>query len=366
MTGLETFLVATAANVAAMMIQKAGTKIAAKLEAPNQKQAVEECVRHGMTALLAKATDASEDTTHKLVDCFGDYFRHEAVVRELSKLLRGKTPDIEDLAFLFEEEANWNRDTLPHLNFEQGMQAFVAAFLESAVFDEHLNRVIQAGQLIKQTDIQRETLAEIRELVAFLREEGRQVTGIRAGEIHAANVVNGQLVIHQMVRTDAVAARAETEESHYLKTLVDCCDQLDLATVDELVAAGDFVCLSDVFTTLNLAGITRKPDQPARDAILTPDAGREAPEKDERIPVQAIEAMAALDRVVILGHPGGGKSTLVNYVTVQLALRRRNAGSAPPLPGWPETETPIPGRIILRQLASELTGDEPNGNAGLV
>ena len=99
------------------------------------------------------------------------------------------------------------------------------------------------------------------------------------------------------------------------------------------------------------------------------DARRDPQKKGERepVPIGAIEAVGALERLVILGQPGGGKSTLVNYITTQLALRRSDPSRRlDPLPGWPPDETPLPVRIILRQLANDMPDDNIRDGAGTV
>ncbi len=232
MTFIESFLPAFAANVANLMVQVAGSKTAAKFTAPETQTSIERCVHHGTTALLSKALSSSRDDLHKLTDCFSDFFEKVAVARELSKLLRGKEPDPEELVYLFEDEGGWNLEKMPPIDFDAGIRAFIAAFMASAKEDPLLNRIICAEQLIEQTRLQRELLEEMRGLSAFLSREGHRVVGIGADKIEARNVANN-IVIYEVAPVDAESKRAETEEHHYLKTLIAHCDQLDLATIDE-------------------------------------------------------------------------------------------------------------------------------------
>jgi len=74
----------------------------------------------------------------------------------------------------------------------------------------------------------------------------------------------------------------------------------------------------------------------------------------ERFPIPAVEAAGALDRLVVLGQPGGGKTTLVNHLAAHLARRRMNDAAIPPLPGWPEGDRSLPVRIVLRHFAAWL------------
>jgi formylglycine-generating enzyme required for sulfatase activity len=173
-------------------------------------------------------------------------------------------------------------------------------------------------------------------------------------------------------------AQPEDWESHYLRTLIGQCDPLDLTPIDEthpqagLSGESDIVRVTDVFTTLYLERLAREPDQTIADAILqqhTPastalDRGS-SDHKVERI--QAVEAVGAVPRLVILGQPGGGKSTLVNHLSTQLARRRLGESiDDEKLPGWLAGEQPLPVRIILRRFAAWLPEDTVQGEAGHV
>ncbi|GBC62784.1 hypothetical protein DENIS_3761 [Desulfonema ishimotonii] len=364
-TFIEGFLPAFAANVAAMMVQVAGKKICDKFDPSDVQQAIARCIGDGMTALLAKSADPSPENEHILTDCFRDYFGNEAVARELSKLLRGKEPDIEELTYLFEDEAGYDRNNLPGLDFDRGIQAFIAAFMESALLEPKLNTAIQAGQLINQTRIQRELLEEMREMVACLREY--RVVGIRAGEIRAENVVSGIQIIHQLTPAHASELPDDTEERHYLKVLIEKCDALELAAIDESCTADDVIRISDVFTSLNLTR-QRFPGQAIEDTLTGRKEELQKRESSDRlVPIQAIEAAGALSRLVILGGPGSGKSTLVNYIATRLAGRwLTDAVKFDDLPGFAADESPIPVRIVLRQFAAWIPGERKKGDAGLV
>ncbi|MDM8550088.1 SUMF1/EgtB/PvdO family nonheme iron enzyme [Desulfobacterales bacterium HSG2] len=75
-----------------------------------------------------------------------------------------------------------------------------------------------------------------------------------------------------------------------------------------------------------------------------------------------------MDRLVILGCPGGGKSTLVNHIASQLThLRMGTADSEKTsLPGWTTDQPPLPVRIILRQFAAWMKEDWKKAGERLV
>jgi formylglycine-generating enzyme required for sulfatase activity len=161
-------------------------------------------------------------------------------------------------------------------------------------------------------------------------------------------------------------------ENFYLKRLIARCDPIDLAVMEETYHPtgpnGELpmIRVSDVFTTLYLKHPDRRSDQTVKDAIEKRDTRDHLHEK-ERIPIQAVEAAAAVRRVVMLGRPGGGKSTLVNYVAAQLARRRMGRqAEGPSFFVWPGEDKPLPVRIILRRMAAWITEEVMKGTEGLV
>jgi formylglycine-generating enzyme required for sulfatase activity len=174
---------------------------------------------------------------------------------------------------------------------------------------------------------------------------------------------------------------ADDLEEAYLRALVRECAPLDFAVFEETdpTAGKDGqggITVSDVFTTLYLKGVNRREDQSVRDAIVKPDLEILEDEGRKRTgmgrketgttPVQATEAVEALDRLVVLGAPGGGKSTLVNHMAARLARLRLGEIKESGLPGWPDDSKPLPVRIVLRRFAAKLPKDDGRGSADLV
>ena len=69
-------------------------------------------------------------------------------------------------------------------------------------------------------------------------------------------------------------------------------------------------------------------------------------------PELAIEAIAQMRRLVLLGEPGSGKSTVLRYLGHLLA--RRACGAKLRLSGWPDDDTPVPILVPLAQVAEQL------------
>jgi len=148
------------------------------------------------------------------------------------------------------------------------------------------------------------------------------------------------------------------DREDYLRTVISRCDALDLTPLDETRAVGSGgapqVLLPDVFTTIHLSGLTRPEGASVAEVIGgSPDeeARRTGMREEERYPIQAVEAVGSVPRLVVTGEPGGGKSTLVNHLSSELA-RRRLGEQHTPLPGWDDSGRPVPVRIVLRRFVA--------------
>ncbi|MDM8550087.1 hypothetical protein QUF72_08425 [Desulfobacterales bacterium HSG2] len=280
------FSAAYLANIGAALtkhILSTGTRrIRKALTGTEEKKALDRCVRAGVVALLSQC-NATSDEVVLLKDIFERFFDEPDTARELSGVLTGKQPDMEEMNLLF-QDAGYDPDTLPGIAFDRAITAFEAAFLAGAAHEPILQPVIQTSQLLEQTRIQRDILTEMRKMAAFLKESKPETIGISAGTIIAENVVSGEMLSYTP-RSPTQAAE-DNWENFYLKRLMVRCESLDLAAIDETWQE-EKVRVSDVFTTLYLKGVERLPDQSVSDAI--------------RVPIQAAEAAGAM---MIQGRPG--------------------------------------------------------------
>ncbi|MCP4295929.1 MAG: hypothetical protein GY786_10010, partial [Proteobacteria bacterium] len=165
-------------------------------------------------------------------------------------------------------------------------------------------------------------------------------------------------------------------ENFYLRCVIAKCDHLDLSAIDDTTIQGQVsgqkgsIKISDVFTTLFLKGVTRTSGQSIKEAL---GRNREKEiwdvkgEDKESVPIQAIEAAGAMNRLVILGRPRGRKSTLSNHIVSTLAnIRLGVTGKDEKLPGWNNDTLTVPVRIILREFAVWMPADKRYGTAGIV
>jgi formylglycine-generating enzyme required for sulfatase activity len=178
-------------------------------------------------------------------------------------------------------------------------------------------------------------VGEVRALVERLRAQDWGPVGIRAGTIRAENVVSGVQVIHRWGAAPLTGTTLTSLQEAYLNHLFETVGHVSLTGIDRK-AAGDAetrIDLHAVYTAL----LTLTPEEHER--VKTHDA---LPALDRQKETRRLSALAHLDRrnrLVLLGDPGSGKSTFVNFVALCLAgerLGREDANLArltAPLPG---------------------------------
>ncbi len=140
----------------------------------------------------------------------------------------------------------------------------------------------------------------------------------------------------------------------YLREVRDACCDLKLTSIDIKTATGrseaSELALDAVFTDLDVFEAPPK-DEMTRVAARRPD-GERGERDDNRLPAMA--ALSKYPRLVLLGDPGSGKSTLVSFVALCLAgeglgsteANRKRLGKASKLPAL------LPVRVILRDYAA--------------
>ena len=360
------FLEAALAEVLlSKVLDKTEPWLSEKILGSDKEKAFKRCYSAGITAMLEHIqTDDLDMLTH-VQSVLKKYFQDVAIVGEMEKLLHpGKQPDTDRLKSIFEKTGDPAQ--LPFDSLDQALIDFIEGFEKAANQEESL----QNERIISILD-------------------------------------------------DILRLQFDTDwESSYLNTLISRCLVLDLSQIDFSTAGGANavdrkIRVDHVFTRLYLENLSRHPQQSVKE-VITRGENRDIPtetrgkklhrrgltgflkkqlipgvdktdistgsrpeewllnQEHERLPVQAVEAIGAMDRLVVLGHPGGGKSTLVNYLAVQLAFRRSISEVMPgdhaedPMPGWAPTLKYLPVRIVLRRFAAWLPADVSRGDAGHV
>ena len=352
------YLANLTADLTGKVLEAAGRKLRVALSGTEEQQALHRCVEAGLVALIAEATVESPESISLLQDISTEFFEDPLTVLEISKLLRGRSPDRDELADLF-KQAGYDTATLPGLRFAAGIAAFEAAFVEAAIAETVLQELVQTGHLVEQTRLQRALLLEVQKLLSILRQARPGSVGIQAGQISAENVVNGVQVVYQW-GGGGTSLLDEDDTHRYLAHLAAEANLLPWASLDPDYAdpsRGESLGLADVYIALDTAELERVESEGELRAFLAHQA------EARRIPAQ--EMINQEPRLLLLGDPGSGKSTLVNFVAYVLA----QAGQAGEPSPWLERLEPwdhgpmLPLRVVLREFAARLPEGTRRGRA---
>jgi formylglycine-generating enzyme required for sulfatase activity len=147
----------------------------------------------------------------------------------------------------------------------------------------------------------------------------------------------------------------------YRQVLVQSCAQLPMRGID--VGASDPTAAQ---SALNLANVYVALDTTSQIPLTAEDKkarrDRDSLARQETRPLGALEVVTGYRRLVLLGDPGGGKSTFVNHLAHCLAAHalEPGAGWLDHLSGWPAAETNLlPLLVILRDFAQSLPDPLP-------
>jgi len=335
------FLANLIAELAAKMLEGLGARAREAVSGPEAQRALKRAIQAGVVALLAQASTEAKapEQVALLQDIFHGFFADPFVGRELSKLLRGKPLDTDELAELF-EQAGYDARTLPGLDFASGMRAFEAAFVDAALNEPALRERMQSGMSLEQTRLLQNLSQDVSALRALLKDAKPGSVGIQAGRITAQNVVSGVQIIHQWGAKPAPDTKVLSLREAYLNHLLETADRLSLSGIDPKAAsdAKAHLNLHAVYTAL----LTLSPAECKQPA----DPARLAAARTEQERLSVLAQADRHKRLVLLGAPGSGKSTFVSFLCVCLAgeaLRRPEANVALLTEPLPQEERRMPG-----------------------
>ncbi|MCP4426005.1 MAG: SUMF1/EgtB/PvdO family nonheme iron enzyme [Chloroflexi bacterium] len=376
---LGDYLVNLAAELSAHVLAAIPGWVKSSWQGDETDTAVRRCLDAGIAAFIrrAQANAPAYEELWRLI--FPRFFHDADVAAQVARLLEGQNLNRRALQFMA-GDAGYQPDRFPDLDFDAALQEFEGAFLIQAVKEPTLQGIIEAAQLLEQTKLLAGTQALLAEIVALLDTiKLKQIAAISADSITATNVVGGDQHVYQLAPQSVAIRFPDHWESHYLQALIAQCDRLDTTPLSAGEATAETLSIAAVFTTLFLENAARAEDETVTEALSPksrvenlkvtgfrgrkPATGRRQDGEMVRLTsITASEAIAAMPRLVILGQPGGGKSTLVNYVAAQLA--RRRLGEDAHLADWPDGQAPLPVRIILRRFAEWMTAEKRIGSAG--
>ncbi len=339
------------ANLAALVIPKVARRFQATWSGSDSNQAIERCLHLAIIGMVSKASTDVPEQQHLLADIFSDFFQNEELAIHLMRLVRLQPLEMDEMSHLF-AEAGYDAQTLPGLRLVEAVAAFEAAFFEAATLEPTLQPIMQVHQGWAQTELQREMVVLMRQMLDALRQSGGQKVGIQAHSIVAGNVVNGTQIIYQWPGQPSVGVLADDSARRvYLNWLLRDRQNLPLRGID--LSASD-------------AGGTRRPPELTQiyvtlnttTQITEERGGKQDPtildREETRKPMTALMAASTHAQMVLLGDPGGGKSTFINHLAYCLAAHQLypEAGWLTHLPGWSVASTSLlPVTITLRDFA---------------
>ena len=363
------FVSGAAATLAANLVTSAGRKVRTALSGSDKEQAVQRCIEKGMIEFLAMATEKTPEKVDAVEDLLGDFFEDRETALELAPMLRGREVHAEDMAEALCKDAHLDRH-LPDFDVREGFLAFETAFLLAAEEEPLLQPVIQGKRLREIVESNRDLAESIQSHLASLKPVKPESIEVQDGSIYgeridATNVVSGIQMIFQI---SPVVARPPVEDKRiqYLKELAAVTNILDWgrlsAEFSDACRSGDReMGLIDVYTSLDTTEIGREAGE---DRIREMER---KPDNDKRVSAQGM--INDHPRLVLLGDPGSGKTTLVNYVAHVLAKagvegeawldRLKGKGD------WAHGVL-APVRVILREFAENLPPDATTGKAETV
>ncbi len=145
----------------------------------------------------------------------------------------------------------------------------------------------------------------------------------------------------------------------YYRCLAQDCARLPLGVVDpRFVSAGskkEELSLASIYTDLDVVALPREQNEAAERWGLRLARG----EGGERTPLLSAIADDRFARLALIGDPGSGKTTFVNYLTFLLAR-----AAAPALPG--ALKGLIPVRLVLRNAVRHIPGEAEKGSGAML
>ena len=313
-------------------VKPVANKVQARATAGERNEALEQ-------AILAAIKDTSEETDDSLAVASGRKMRLHEVVEPGNEALRD---EIMRLVFLAttNNPRLVSQDLLAALRISPDQRPALANFL--FYLHRHLNALPEFQPLLEA--------ARGQAVVKELKRMGRYMYTL-AGTV-------------EETREGGVMRVREVEDwdpAPYLECLIKEFRRLRLGVFDPRLgrpSGNKAITLDEIYTDLDvteMVAVDEKTRRSKRDRLM-PDLPTALGERGETRRMTALEAISdeRYPCVVLLGYPGSGKSTFVNYVSFCLATEQLTSGSPDGLArlqGWTQGAR-WPVRIVLRDLVA--------------
>jgi formylglycine-generating enzyme required for sulfatase activity len=313
-----------AASISTELLKAAGGRVAKKFKKSHQHEALNQAMAQALHQ-TGLSLNLEKDGLFHFIKVFGAWLKCDAVAIELSHLIDPRPDEkleIDELRQEFMQIGFAAEKLAAELDFDQVVGTFIKHFTSAAAAQPELQNQIQIG-LLKQ-------------LAATFNKIGDDIV-------------------------DRLGPKKSDLHREYLKQIVKRTDNLDLSAFDtdsaDTDTDQDMVALTDVYIDLNLKGGAEKENRlmASKDRAESVDT-----------PPTVLETFGKQAQMILLGEPGGGKTTFAQYLSHCLA--RHQCGSCDLEnklleQGWPRQKlglVPVP--VILRDLVAWL-GKEPKPTA---
>ncbi len=282
---------------------------------------------------MEAVTDNADSYNH-LLGIFTEWIGREKVALELTQMI-DPGPDTEiDLNLLHREfeVLGYSSELLGEgVNFMELVMKLIQSFSSAAALLPELQEQIQIGYL---RDISEGMNIQVQESIEQSRDMKRLAKRL--------------------------APDMTPRKRAYLDRIVNQCESMplkgmDFKTVDASTDAGNRIKLADVYVALDTTTQVDDVEKYLKNGMVFRLSM-------ETKVLSTLEALAFSKKMVLLGDPGGGKSTFVNHLSLCLSGHILNPykGWLDRLPKWPEAMAnllPIP--VVLRNLAAWVREKKP-------
>jgi formylglycine-generating enzyme required for sulfatase activity len=337
-----------------------GPRLQELIRGTETRDALSRAFEAAVVALVAEVVASVPGQSVGLLSALEQVLADPGIGPELGSLLKGNPLSREDFAFLI-ERAVAPADIPDEFDIDRTLTGFEAAFRAAAAREVTLVPIVTMKPVLDSASTAGSIVDSVLE---FLSQAKPGSVGILGDHISAENVVNGvQFNLQLADQENRPNDKGATLREAYLSHLFQSVRHLSLTGIDPEAA-------KDIKTKLNLDAVYT--------ALLTqtPEVKNEPrlePQTDPDQKLELLSALAQLDRhsrLVLLGDPGSGKSSLLSFVSLCLvgeALGHPVANIAlltePTVREWMAHEEPqrqpwnhgalLPVRVVLRDFAAQ-------------
>jgi hypothetical protein len=375
----SSFLAGLLTSLVPPFINGAGRTIRRALLGGGKQAAVKKCLQSALIALLATVDEISKAERDLLEDVFSDFFGNEEAARELAALLEAELPDRKHLAAL-SKEIVYEFDQLPGIDFHKAMNAFEASFIASAANEESLKDLLKVKHLVKQSGLQEKILKELQKIATLIDRTDENSLQVRPGQISGVSPKSGKSLEYKFIpqlleQIGSISAKRITVEERgifnegdvtgsiqvsgddnrvtridkiegdyvetkivpkteeekvrrgfeadrrfYLQRLRLRCQRIELETILDMPAPGRPLKLDHVYIDLDTeTSVDKTSKEISHERSAREMEAFSLRESSETRLLSALEAAARHEHLMLLGDPGGGKSSFVKILCIRLA-----------------------------------------------